>query len=227
MTVDIFYRSYRGDFEWLKYSLASTKKFCKGFNRVHVVVPVDDVGLVPPDNCVIHPVTEKIADGYMQQQADKLHADLYCAAPFVCHIDSDTIWTSEMEASSLFDGGKPVMLLEECPDSPWPLVSEKTLGFQPQHEFMRRHPFVYPRDLYREFRRWIFLKFQKDIISYIKDTPNREFSEFHTFGAWCYEFHRDRFTWKHPSEWPVSVKQHWSWGGITPEIRQEIEKILE
>ncbi len=225
MTIDVFYRSYRGDFEWLKYSLESTYKFVKGFNEVHICVPADDIGLLKSKNERVH-LTKRWEDDYMGQQADKLYADIHCHSDFILHIDSDCLWTHEVDLEQLFEDGKPVMLHEECLDSPWPKISQAALGFIPKYEFMRRHPFIYPRDLYAEFRRWMFNRHECEIGQFIQRQQGRHFSEFHTFGAWCYEYKRDRFAWKKPSEFPSFVKQWRSWDGLTPEIEKEIHLIL-
>lgn len=229
MTADIFIRSYAKDFCWLRHCLASVNKFGSGFHKIHIAIPSQDMGsfvsIVPPDNSKIH-LVNRWENDYLGQQSDKMHADIYCAADFIVHFDSDCVFGKAFSPEDLMDDGKPVILLEKCDDSPWPEIAARTLGYKPEYEFMRRHPFIYHRKHYRKFREWLFNTHKMGLEQWIRQQPGNEFSEFNTFGAWLYENHRDEYVWKHPSERPVLCKQWWSWGGLTPEIQHEIDSIL-
>ena len=43
--IDIFYKSYAKDFEWLYYSLRSIKKYLTGYNKIIIVIPEQDRNL--------------------------------------------------------------------------------------------------------------------------------------------------------------------------------------
>jgi hypothetical protein len=51
-------------------------------------------------------------------------------------------------------------------------------------------------------------------------------SEFNTLGQLARKFHADAFTWMHPSDVPPVCKQYWSWGGLTDNIHDEINKLI-
>ena len=225
MSCDILYRSYAQDFNWLGYSLKSLKKRASGFHRVHIAVPASDFGMLPVCDGEVHLVQDPCR-GYMAQQITKLYADHFCHADYVLHVDSDCIFSSPVKPEDFFVNGKPVLLREEGCESPWMDISARSLGWRDDAEYMRRMPIIYPRWIYSEFRDWMKERNGMPIEQWIDQQPNSEFSEFNTLGQWAYKFHRDAFEWLHPSEMKSFCKQHWSWGGLTDEIRQEIEQCL-
>lgn len=225
MKVDIFYRSYCQDFKWLELSLLSAKKFAKGFGKTYIAIPACDIDLVPRCDGEVH-LVEKWNDDYLGQQSDKLYADKFCHSDYILHIDSDCIWTMDVSPMSFFIDGKPVILSEDGVESPWPPIVARTIGQLPKSDYMRRMPIIYPRDLYGQFREWVRGRHGMELKEWIKGQPYREFTEYNCFGFWCDLYARDRFTWLRPSEFPTFCKQYWSWGGLTDEIRSEIERIL-
>jgi hypothetical protein len=227
MQVDIFIRSYRGDFPWLEYCLKSIYKYAKGFGKVHICIPSEDFQFLPVGNEVVH-LVEKWNDDYLGQQYDKLRCDEFSHAPYILSIDSDTVFIKETNPSDFFRNGKPVWLYEKLEDgaTPWPPIVERALGVRPEYEFMRRHPFVFSSDLLREFRKWFSYTHGEGLRSWMKKQPYREFTEFNTFGAWAYENNRDKMSWLHPNEHDVFVLQKWSWGGLNNDIKSELEKIV-
>jgi len=225
MTCDIFYRSYEKDFDWLFYSLKSVKQYARGFSKVHIAIPANDVGEMDfVGSPEVHLVTDR-CDGYMGQQITKLHADEFCRAEYVLHVDSDCVFYKDISPPSLFLDGKPVMLRENC-ESIWKRISERSLGWYDEYEYMRRLPICYPRWIYSAFRQWMQKKHGMSVDDWIMRQPGRDFSEFNTLGQWARRFHPEAFTWLEPREFPEYCKQFWSWGGITPEIKDKIENIL-
>jgi hypothetical protein len=225
VSCDIFIRSYSGDFNWLDYCLKSCNKYASGFRSIHIAVPVNDIGLLKSEKEIVHAVN-MWADDYLGQQSDKLYADTFCSAEFICHLDSDCIWIQDVSPKILMPNGKPIMLFEEHgSDSPWPPLMQKALGWYEKYDFMRRHPFVFPKHLYSEFRKWFKAKHGEDLVDWIKLQPYHEFTEFNTFGAWCYKFYPECFDIRSPDQFDTFLKQYWSWGGIdgfTGEIDQLI-----
>jgi len=225
MQVDIFYRSYANDFEWLKNSLKSVEKYCDGFGGVHVAIPATDIGEMPSVGSeTVHLVEQKLT-GYMDQQVTKIHADEFCRGDYVLHVDSDCIFYKETRPEDFFLDGRPVILREEGVESPWFEISARSLGWRCDGEYMRRLPILYPRWIYKAFRIWMEEKHGCKLWEWLDKQPTHEFSEFNTLGQWAYKFHRKEFAWLHPSDLPVYCKQYWSWGGIG-EHRAEIEKML-
>ena len=225
MTTDIFIRSYAGDFAWLEYCLKSIKKYGNGFSKVHIVVPANDAGNVPVlGSEVVHLTTDR-TDGYMAQQLTKLHADDFCEAEYVLHVDSDCVFFKDFSPLDFFLEGKPIMLQEKV-ETIWNPITEKHLGWRDEYEYMRRLPIIYPKWIYGKFRAWMKRKHDLGIDDYVVRVNGREFSEFNTLGQWANRIHPEAFTWMEPNDVPKYCEQFWSWGGITPEIRGKIEMIL-
>jgi hypothetical protein len=226
MSVDIFYRSYSGDFNWLALSLLSVKKYAHGFGKVHIAIPASDIGLLPKCDGEVHLIEPKAKDGYMDQQITKLYADEFCKAEYVMHLDSDCILTKDVSPMDLFLDGKPVYLREDGCVSPWMDISARSLGWRDSYEYMRRLPITYPRWLYGEFRAFMASKHGMSLDQWVANQPGHEFSEFNTMGQWAYEFHRSEFTWLEPKDVPSFCKQYRSWDGLTDEAREQIKVIL-
>jgi len=227
MQVDIFIRSYHGDFHWLEYCLRSIKKYAKGFGKVHVCIPIGDFDLLPPVEAEVH-LVESWPDGYIQQQNDKLHSDWYCRSPYIMCMDSDCVFTQEVSPADFFREGNPIWLYEAVPydHSPWYPITQEAIKSMPEFEFMRRHPFVFSAQSLKDFRKFMFECHGEDISLWLKKRPKGRFSEFNAFGAWAYRNYHRHFCWLHPAETETFVKQSWSWGGLTPEIKEELEKIV-
>ncbi len=64
---------------------------------------------------------------------------------------------------------------------------------------------------------------------YIAKQPRGQFSEWNAIGAWAYYYAPHHFSFWNTEEKGVPqpfVHQSWSWGGLTPEIRDKMERIL-
>lgn len=227
MNVDIFIRSYRQDFGWLKYCVKSIEKYAKGFGKLHICIPVDDFEFLPNIKAEVH-LVEPWADDYIGQQNDKLYADFYCRSPHILILDSDCVFTQEVKPDDFFIGGKPIWLYESIPReaSPWWGIIKETIGCDAEYDFMRRHPFVFSSQSLKDFRRFFFNCHKEGITTWLKRRPYRSFTEFNAFGAWAYHHYYDHFAWLPPQEMPVYVNQKWSWGGLSEEIRAELENLL-
>lgn len=231
MTVDLIYKSYSSDFEFLKFSLRSVQRFATGFRRIVVIVPE---GQTPPtgDAETVHFVREH-GEPYLFQQNIKLHADMFTDAEFICHFDSDTIWTQPVTPQDLIvDNRRPIWLYTPYADittgdgQTWKKPTAKVMRQPVEHEFMRRHPFVTPRWALEGFRKWMWLNHGMSLESYIMGQPGRSFSEFNAIGAWLWFFHRDKVEWRRPEDVPTFVHQSWSIGGINSDLRKHLEAAL-
>jgi hypothetical protein len=227
MNVDIFIRSYHGDFQWLNYCLRSLRKYAKGFGKIHLCIPHGDLEMLTKGSEEVH-LVNRWDDDYIGQQNDKLHCDLYCPANYIMCLDSDCLLTREIEPDDLFDNGKPIWLFEPVPSyqTPWYPIVEEAIGWRPDYEFMRRHPFVFDRKCLREFRQFMFGLHGESLDSWLRKRPKARFSEFNSYGAWAYRERHDYYSWKLPIEVPTFINQEWSWGGLKPEIVEKMEDIL-
>lgn len=94
--IDIFYKSYAKDFEWLYYSLKSIKKYLTGYNKIVIVIPEQDKdllqhALIDDLDCEVNLVDE-YGNGYIYQQFIKMTAHKYCASKFILYSDSDLVF---------------------------------------------------------------------------------------------------------------------------------------
>lgn len=225
---DIVIRSYRGDFGWLAYALRSLHSNSSGFRRIFVVVPRGDSQLLSHlteehvKECPIY------ADDYLGQQITKMMADTYSDADYITFWDSDTILTSKLTPSDLIVDGKPIIYYEpydKVGREPWQPVVAEVLGWTPEHEFMRRHPFTYPRWLFQDVRRFLESLHSQSLEKYIISRPYRSFTEFNVLGAYAWQHHRDKFTWLDPSGGPVYVRQFRSWDGLA-QHEEELKNLV-
>mgnify|MGYP003657265310 CR=1 FL=1 len=229
MTTDIFIRSYSGDFPWLSYALKSINMRAKGFRDIHIVVPegqgeyLKHLTLEKVHECPIY------SDDYLGQQITKMMADTYTDADFILHFDSDTVFTQEVTPETFVVNGKPVIYHEpysKLPGCPWqPLVTD-VLGWEPEHEFMRRFPFVYPRWMYKKLRGFLEEKYSMPTEQYVSNRPYRHFSEFNIIGAYVWKMHHDKFEWRDPLADPTYVRQFRSWDGLDRHI-EEVNALLQ
>ena len=230
---DIFIRTYPRDYEWLSYCVRSIEKFAKGFRKVWIVssepiyVPVNMPGF---ETKMMNDETE---DGYLAQQITKLYADVITdyQADYILHVDSDVIFTRETTPEDFFFNGKPMWMFTPYKDiqTPWQPITEKFMGETVEFEFMRRFPIIIPRWLYPRLREFCHKRHGVIASDYVRVQPLRAFSEFNALGAYAYKYHNEMFSWYDTRGTPlpeVHAKQYHSWGGITPEIKAEIENTL-
>jgi len=230
--IDIFYKSYAKDFEWLYYSLRSVKKYITGYNKIVIVIPEQDKDLLKYElidelRCEVNLVNE-YGNGYIYQQFIKMTAHKYCESKFILYSDSDLVYTTKIDLNKLIDNEKPEILYTDyskvgdaiC----WKEVTEKFIGREIKYEFMRKMPLVYHRSTI------IKINENYDIEDTIMNKFSDRFSEFNSIGAWIYYNEADKYKLTNTDKWcyvPPICRQFWSWGGQTDKIKIEIERILE
>lgn len=215
MKVEILIVTYRKDFPYLEWTLRSIEKLASGFSQLTIVVPKEDpLELLQLLNSVIpFPGKTEIAiaagdewpnKGMLWHMNQIMHADLICdKADFICHIDSDCIFTAPVTPETYIQNGKPILryepfdsILKRHPGIAWREVTQKALPFFIRNETMRCHPEVYHRGLYAETRRLIEKRTGKTCEEYIRSGPNafpQEFCEFNTLGNVAMQYFKDRY----------------------------------
>lgn len=196
-------------------------------------------------------MNEETEDGYLSQQIHKLYADVITdyQADFILHVDSDTLftrpvtpldyflvkypppddqnWHSPWEGAKLIWYYTPYTAIE----TPWQPITEKFMDAPVHYEFMRRLPMMIPRWLYPKVREFCYQKHGVIISEYVRMQPHRSFSEFNALGAFAWhnnQTYKDKIefmTTGQPMPEPLA-RQFFSWGGITPEVKKEINLIL-
>jgi len=232
---DIVIRSYYRDFGWLRYCLRSIERFCSGFNHVLLVVPKSSQERIhrTPFDGVELSFCPDYADDYLGQQVTKLYADTISDADYIVHIDSDCTFRVPVQPADLFCDGRPQLMITPNKffhiNPPWQGETERALGFQVEYDYMRRHPHIYPRWLYGELRAHIRSVHGRELADYVLAQPPQGFSEFNALGGLAHRRFPDEFSW---AQWFSSdydeqfCRMHWSWGGLTADIRAELEAIL-
>lgn len=231
----IFIRSYAADLPWLSYCLRSIHKFATGFTNIILAVPDTELHLFRHLTAEWVIAVHDGKPGYLAQQAAKMYADNHTEADAILHFDSDMIFTAPVTPEFFFKGGKPVWVI-----TPWTTIygDEKKAWFHvmakalrecPPYEFMRKCAIVAPRWIYAEFRTHMEKVHGVPLDAYIMNQPGHEFSEYNCLGFYAWLYHRDKFHWHDTTIdgvpiWPF--RQFWSWGALTPEIRNEMEIAL-
>jgi hypothetical protein len=236
MKTAILIRSYWKDLDWLHLCLRSIEQYCRGFEEVVVAMPEssrDWVDRSPWIHGVRTFFCPKYRDDYLGQQVTKLRADLIVDAELIAHVDADCIFTRLTQPHDLAPEGRPRVatrpIADLCRHYPWRRPTEEFLGFPVELDFMQRPPFVYPRWLYPLLRRHCLEKHGMPIERYVTSRPTRGFSEFNTLGAYAHRHHAANFEFPRASMAGAPLPHcdwYWSWGGLTPEIRQRIEASL-
>jgi len=227
-TVDLVIKSYPADYQWLSLCLRSIQKFATGFNQVIVLLPRSDPLPLTAETVVYLDAPE----GYLAQQVAKLNADQHTQADYIVHFDSDMVFTRPVTPDFFFKDGKPIWVVTPFQDKEmraWMHVMVKCFHKMPPYEFMRKCSIVAPRWIYAKFREFIQDYHGVTMEQYVMNQPANEYSEYNCLGFFAWLHHREVFHW-HDTEiegcdWPF--RQFWSWGGLTPEIREEIESILK
>jgi hypothetical protein len=248
--VHILIVTYEKDLPWLHYCLRSIERFTKGFQGVTVAYPAHsgeafhkatedfDVELFP-----YHEVKGK---GMVQHMAMMASADQIVPAStaFVMHMDSDVCFVKESEPGHYFTAGKPQYLyrtyaslltqdaepVRDCHQ--WKTPTEQQLGFEVEDYTMVRHPTVFPIGFYQPYRQHVEkvqgMGFLKYMVSGRNQFP-QDRMDFTAMGAFSRKTMRSEFAWidittgHYPKD---RIVTHWSHGGITPKIRQDLERFL-
>jgi hypothetical protein len=231
MTCDIFIRSYAKDFPWLHHALRSIQKFATGFRDIVIVIPdTDDLSCLTLERVV---KVKDTMDGYLAQQITKLRSDQYTDSDLILVTDSDTLFTELVTPESFMRDGKPIWFMtpwsEEMLAHPgtreWFFVMKNFFGEDPPAEFMRRQPFMFPREVLKGLRDFCYAKFEKSIDDYVRDAG--KFSEWNILGMYCWLHHREKFYWMDTTVEcpPEKCHQFWSYAPIEDDMG-EINRIL-
>lgn len=235
MKTAIFIRSHLPDFEFLSYCLRSIQKFATGFDRIVIAVPQgQEQHLRHLTVEKVVPVHDEAGRGYLNQQKDKLNADILTKADMVFNLDSDCVLNRPINPQMFMAGDRPRWMM-----TPWKDVMEakknwfhimcKCVQECPEHEFMRRHGLMIPAWAYVEFRAFIQATHGVEMQAYVMNVHGNEFSEFNCLGFYLWKFHRDKIHWHDTSVDGIpeaSITQAWSWGGLTQELRNQYEILL-
>lgn len=231
MKISIFIKTYKNDFAWLFYCLKSIKKYCTGYDKVIIIVPSQDakewnaMKFDFPKRTEIFFVNEE-GNGYLFQQYVKMSAWKYSDADYIKFFDSDCIFTEKVNLQDEIAGGKPTILYTDynkvedaiC----WKKPTEKFIGQEINYELMRRNGLVYHRSTLENA-----YKLHSDLKERILNS--KQFSEFNAIGAYALTKEKSKYTFINTDTGkfkPTPFKQYWSWSGLTPEEKKELQSLL-
>lgn len=238
MTTDLFVKSHAPDYGWLRYALRSIDKFCTGFRKVVLVAPTADCPRPETTSSELFIQPER-QPGYSFQMVAKCYADIVSDADHIVFHDSDCLFTQPVTPETFLRDGKimwnytPWEHSREDERNAWVPVMTKFMRGKVDHNFMTRHPFVWPRWLFRALRDYTAKAHGMELLDYIMAQASEAtcltFSEFNCAGAYAWQHQREHFHWLDTTKDeipPTVIRQFWSRGGITDEIKAEMEAIL-
>lgn len=233
MTTDIFIRTYHKDIEWLNYALASIHKHVTGWRKIVITIPHGQGHLLSHLTAETVVEVEDMEDGYLGQQLTKMEAWKYTDADCVLFWDSDVIATEPIDIQQeYFKDGKPILYktkYSSLPGCPWQGMTEKAMCRPVQWEYMRRMPILHLSDCLVDACLLVQTAQGLPLLTYLEQQPHKAFSEFNVIGAFAELNMADQYTILDTEAIdmpPNKVYQGWSWGGITPEVREVINKAL-
>lgn len=210
--IDIFYKSYSKDFNWLYHSLKSVTKYVTGYRNIVLLIPEHEKHSFDtrelPARTVIHYVKE-YGTGYLFQQWCKISAHKYTDAPFIMFSDSDCIHDHPIDLNDFIKDGKPEILYTDyskvgdaiC----WKQVTEAFINEPVQWEFMRRNCLIYHRETLVKISEY------QPNLEHIIMTGER-FSEFNAIGAYAFKYEREKYNFVNTDNWdfvpPKAVQYH-------------------
>jgi len=233
--IDIFIRTYKKDLVWLKYCLKSIQKYVTGYRRIVICIPYNQKYLLDDWNLTQEKIEgcEIYHDDYLGQQISKLLADAYCGSKYVLFVDSDCVFTDNFDCSSMLNGENPILYkthYSQVGDAMcWKPITERALNAACEFEYMRRMPLMFRSETIADLRTYMELIHGVTMETYVNSQPLRQFSEFNALGAFAERFYHEQYHFINTDSGvePLPCKQFWSWGGITDEIKKEIEEVLK
>lgn len=254
--LEILIVTYVKDIGWLEFCLRSIEKFCRGFARVIVAHPVhqsEPFGLLAKRfNIHLHPYREVPHKGMLQHMVKMSEAEkiVLPSTKYVLTCDADCIFRMETTPEHYFWDDKPyyiyrtwASLTTEDPRNPgskvvsdcaqWKGPTDRQLGFDSEIYGMCMNTVVFPVEFYPKYRAHIETVHHRSFAQFMLDGRN-EFPQsnmdFTAMGAFAWHRMRERWHWFNVETPPYPEdrkRAYWSHGGITPEIRDEIEGVLK
>jgi hypothetical protein len=231
MVVDIFIRTYWKDIPWLNYALKSIHKNVTGFRHIIVAIPEGQGPMLK------HLTAERVVEvmdlpeGYLGQQLTKMEAWRYTDAEGILYWDSDTVAMEPVDIQKEFiRGGLPIIYCtpyQQVGDAQcWQAPTEQAVGFHVPLEYMRRLPLLYRRDTVGDCCAYVERTVGKSLGPHMMHTGR--FSEFNVIGAFAHRYREEEYIFlntDHQAPTPSKVRQFWSWGGITPEVKAQLDNL--
>lgn len=229
MRTCIFIKTWKKDLPWLRYCLRSIDKFVTGYHEIVIIADDDCRELDRWTTCDPRIIYVPIhRNGYIFQQIIKLRAAEFTNCELIMYVDSDCAFTKPTTPESFMLEQKPLLLktrYELVGDGiRWKSITERVVGWPLDYEYMRRLPLFFWRSTVEAFRTW-----QPQLIPTLYRKTDEAFSEFNAIGAYAERFESRNYSIRDTDNYlpPIQLLQFWSWGGLTNEIRLQIEDVLK
>eukprot|EP00906_Rhabdomonas_costata_P027382 RCo038895 len=205
--VDVFIRHYRGDADFLGFSLRSLDQFGgRLFRAIHILVPKRlqthmkflerwrTRHYIPRH---VHGVEEFTRD-FNQEMHDKLCADQYSNADFIYHHDPDVVVTRAVHLSDLFsEEKKPWLPFRRWETTAAQLIQPKLtymLNMTSPYSFMPRHGLVFPRAAYALLRERVHQVHKATLQEFFSARGDERVVDLEALGLALWSSHRDLVT---------------------------------
>lgn len=243
MKTSFFICTFKRDFRYLKYMVRSFNKFVRGFHEVVILFPETDWGeftsqvgpeIMSQNDIRYRPMAgqEWPHKGMLWHEWQVTCADVWCHdSDFICHFDSDCIFTKPVTPETFIPDGKPILRYERFetigkrhPGTlKWKEAAESCLPFPVPWETMRGHPEVYHHGLYSQTRRFMEKKLGENPEKWVRKQRNafpQSFAEYPTLGAVAMFSFPEKYTLVDMAKQPnpdfqnTPVVQFWGHGSL-------------
>lgn len=244
---DIFIKTYHKDFVWLEYCLKSIKKYARGFRDI--VIVSDNTGHIIPSSITdVLPVKIYYVNlpskaptyvehglGYLWQQFVKLTWYKYSDAHQVLVLDSDEMLTKSISPESFKTNEKFDWFYRDWEKAGsgicWRESTEFLLNKQSKYDAMALTGFVLQKETSIALKNHLCSLHKCDELWDITIKYNlKTCSEFNLFGNFIHLYGRTEYnlvinedTTKYINS---TINKEWSWGGISNEIINKSNDIL-
>jgi hypothetical protein len=224
--MDIVYKTCIKDYAFLKESLKSVYRHCKGFNKIYILSD-DELPSIHRDFPEVvfirnrwHYSGEKgqyPTLGYINQMIVKLSVFTYL--PLECErailFDSDYLIVSEFNLDKIPNIWYYNQWVDGDHKNAWKKGVDTVFNVNSEYSHMAAPGFVVTRKLLRRLREFVGVPY--NTIYSRTDIP---VSEFEIMGAYLRYVDPLDYTLEHSNNCPYPIKQFWTWGG-----KEELEKM--
>lgn len=204
--VRIMIVTYAKDIPFLRYCLASIKKYASGFSGVTLVIPSHERDLFGwVKGVTVEYFDEPPGKGMVAHMLQICKADVWCPdAEFVLHMDADCMFFRPVTPAAFVKDYRCLSYREHYSKisnqhrHTWATCVEHATGIRPEYDYMVRHPQIHPTGVYRTTREMVEGWTEKPFAEFVLAGQNQfpqQFCEFNTLStigrhlyACCYNY---------------------------------------
>jgi hypothetical protein len=169
--------------------------------------------------------------GYVWQQAVTLSWMDFTDADAVLVMGSDQGLTGPISPELLHLEGRPVRVRRPWGDygarqQIWRPSVEYFIGGAVAFDYLCDPAMYYTREATRGFLSFMRNRFRQTPYEYVLDPRHPQITENGAFGAYLGQIDSHGYVFRFPDQWKSTIDHRWSWGGLTPEIRADLEARL-